>query len=109
MTEYDDTADWLQSRDTIERDLDGHPIEIRDITEAELEKLEERAAGDPEAEAEVIKEAIDEYLVEPDVPAADIPMNKRQRVWFAMQLAWSGAEDIQAAMEELQIPGQGNR
>jgi|GEM_PF-6778381 len=112
MTDFDNTADWLQSRDTITREItaDGEsfPIEIKDITQDELEALEDRASDGPDAEAEVIQEAIDEFLVEPSVDVDAIPMSKRTQLWFAMQLAWSGAEDIQAAMQELQLP-QGNR
>lgn len=106
---FDATAEWLESRDSIvreiERDGDSFPIEVQDITQDELEALEDRAAEDPEAEAEVIRRAIDEYLIRPDVDPSQVPMSKRQTLWFAMQMAWSGIEDIQAAMDELEIPG----
>lgn len=114
MTEndFEETADWLESRDTIQReiDVDGQslPIEVQDITQTELDALEDRAQEGLEEEAEVIHEAIEEYLVNPDVSPEDVPMNKRSQLWFAMQLAWSGADDIQAAMSEMELP-QGNR
>lgn len=112
MTDYDATADALTSRDALEKDilLDGEsmPIKLKDITQNELEALEDRAGEGPDEEAAVIREAIEEYLLEPEVTVDDIPMHKRSQLWFAMQLAWSGAEEIQAAMDEMELP-QGNR
>jgi len=111
MSDYQETADVLTSRDTIETEitLDGQslPIKLEDITQSELEELEKRAEEDPEAEAEAIEEAISEYLIEPDVDIAEIPMHKRTQLYFGMHLAWSGVEDVQAAMDEMQLP-EGN-
>ena len=109
MTDFNQTADALTSRDTIETEItldgDPFPIEIKDITQSELEALEDRADQGPDAEAEVIQEAVDKYLLKPEVDIAAVPMHKRSQLWFGMQLAWSGAEDVQAAMEEMEIPG----
>lgn len=113
MTDYDQTADALTSRDTLETEItlggESLPIKLEDITQAELDDLEDRAADGPEAEAEVIREAIEEYLDEPDVDVDDVPMHKRTQLWFGMQLAWSGVEDVQAAMDDMDLPNQGNR
>jgi hypothetical protein len=111
---YDDTADWLTSVDTIKHtisreDADDLQIEVEDITEDELEAIEERAQEGPDAEAEVYRESIEEYLVKPDVDTGNIPMNRRNVLFFHMQLAWSGIDEVSAAMDEMEIPGQGNR
>lgn len=114
MASYEDTAAELTSRGTIEEEIllggEPFPIELRDITESELEELEERTLDeegniDPEAESDVMREAIEEYLVQPEVEVDDIPTHKRSQLWFGMQLTWSGVEDIQAAMEEMELPG----
>ncbi|QLH82459.1 hypothetical protein [Halosimplex pelagicum] len=111
MTEHttDDTAEWLQSKDTIEATLhvdgDELPIEVEDITRDELDALESQAQEGPDAEDEAIRNAIREYLDEPDVDPDEMPMRKRSVLWFAMQQAWSGVEDIQAAMDEIDLPG----
>lgn len=105
----DDTAEWLQSTDTVEATIhvDGEefPIEVRDITRDELEALEVKSEGGPEAEEEAIREAIREYLVEPDVDPDAMPMRKRSLLWFGLQQAWSGVDEIQAAMDDLELPG----
>lgn len=121
MTEHttDDTADWLQSKDTIEATLhveeldDELPIEVEDITRDELEALEEHSKAGPDAsdeeaadaEDEAVRQAIREYLVAPDVDPDDMPMRKRSLLWFGLQQAWSGVEEIQAAMDEIEMPG----
>lgn len=111
MTEHttDDTADWLQSKDTVEATLhvdgDELPIEVEDITRDELEALEAASEGGPEAEDEAIRSAIRDYLVSPDVDPDAMPMRKRSLLWFGLQQAWSGVEDIQAAMDEIELPG----
>jgi len=110
-----DTAEWLtDTDDTVEEVIprdDGPdmPIEVREITEAELEAIEEKSQQGPADEAEAIREAINEYLVEPGVDAADIPMGKRSKLFLYMNLAWSGASEMEAAMEQLDLPDQGNR
>lgn len=105
----EDTAEFLTSRDTIEATLHvddtEFPIEVRDVTRDELEAIEERVADDPEAEDDAIRELIREYLVSPDVDPDAMMMRKRQLVWFGIQQAWSGVEEIQAAMNELDVPG----
>jgi hypothetical protein len=112
MTDFEQAADVLTSRDTIETEItisgDTITIRLQDITQDELDALEERAEEGPDVEAEVMKEAIEDYLIEPTVDIKEVPMNKRSQLWFGMQLAWSGAEDIQAAMDDLELP-QGNR
>lgn len=112
---YDSTADWLTEADTIEHtipqeDGDDLPIEVQDITQDELERIEAKAQEGIDAEAEAYREAIDEYLVEPDVDASEIPMQRRNMLFFHMSLAWSGVEEVSAAMDDMEIPGaQGNR
>lgn len=109
MTDTSDTADWLKEADTIEATLHADdrefPIEVEDVTRDQLDALEERSKGGPEAEDEAIRQAIREYLVAPDVDPDAIPMRKRSLLFFGMQQAWSGVEEIQAAMEEMQLPG----
>jgi len=111
---YDDTAEWLtDTTDTIERSFEEggqqRTIEVKEITEGELENIESKAAEGPEAEAEAMKTAIDEYLVRPDVPVEDIPMGKRNTLFIHMQLAWSGLEGVEAALDDINIDGLGNR
>jgi len=112
---YDDTADWLTDADdtieeTIPRD-DGADldIEVKEITEAELEAIEEKSQQGPADEAEAVKRAINEYLVSPDVEAEAIPMGKRSKLFLFMNVAWSGASELEATMEELNVPNEGNR
>lgn len=109
-----DTAEWLtDTDDTIRRVIDTgdgeFPIEVQEIKQSELEAIEEKASEGPEAEAEALATAIDEYLVEPDVPAGDIPMGKRNTLFIHMQLAWSGVGEVEAAMDDINIDGLGNR
>lgn len=106
----DDTAEWLTDRDTVETTLttdDGTelPLVVEDITRDELDALEERAEQGPEAEDAVIREVIREYLVEPENDPDAIPLRKRALVWLGIQRAWSGADEVQAAMDELEVPG----
>lgn len=113
-TDTDATAEWLTDPDTIEAtitrsDAPDLPIEVRDITRDELVALEERSEGGPQAEEEAIRHAIREYLVEPDVDPDTVVMRKRQMLFVAMQRAWSGEQEIRAAMEELELPGNRGR
>lgn len=112
---YEETADWLTDTDdtieeTIPRD-DGSDldIEVKEITEAELEAIEEKSQQGPADEAEAVKRAINDYLVSPDVDAEDIPMGKRSKLFLYMNIAWSGVGELEATMEELELPDQGNR
>lgn len=105
----DDTSDWLTEREELEADLGdtGHSITVLDVTEAELNELEAMADDGDEGEVEAIKHAIREYLLEPDVDPEEMMMRKRQLVWVSMQRVWSGADEIKAAFEDLDLPGNG--
>jgi len=111
---YEETEDWLtDTEDTIEETIDVPggpelPIEVKEITEEKLEAIEEKASEGPEADAEATKRAIDEYLVKPDVDVEDVPLGKRNQLFVAMMLAWSGISAATATVEELDLP-QGNR
>lgn len=104
-----DTGEFLTERDTIEATLHvddrEFPIEVRDVTRDELEDIEDKSGDGPEAEEEAMREVIREYLVAPDVDPDEMMMRKRHLVWFGIQEAWSGVKDIQAAMDELELPG----
>lgn len=106
-----DTKEFLTSRETIsatiERDGDEYPLKVRDITRDELTELEERAGDGPEAEEQVIREAIGEYLIEPDVDPDSVPTQKLSLLFGHLMRAWSGADEVGDAMDDLQI--QGNR
>jgi len=108
--DFEDTADALTSTATVETTLtldgDDYPLQVEEIKEADLQQIEDQAADNPEAEAEAIKAAIREYLVEPGVDPEEMPMNKRQAVFWEMMSVWAGT-DIQAEMAELQVD-QGN-
>lgn len=111
---YEETEDWLTNTDdTIERtweeDGEERTIEVKEITEGELERIESKATEGPEAEAEAMKTAIREYLVRPNVPVREIPMGKRNTLFVHMQLAWSGLENVQATLDDINIDGLGNR
>jgi hypothetical protein len=109
MGDIEETAEWLTERETIEATIirgdEEHPIRVRDITRDELAAIEDRSHGGAEEEDEAIRAVIREYLVEPDVDPDEMMMRKRQAVFVAIQDAWSGREEIEAAMEEMSLPG----
>jgi len=112
---YEETADWLtDTESTITETIDVPdgpelPIEVKEITEDELEAIEEKAAEGPDSDAEATKRAIDEYLVSPAVDVDNVPLGKRNQLFVAMMLAWSGISAATATVDELDLPNQGNR
>lgn len=105
-------------------------IEVKDITKAELEKVERheqvamRAARgtvdadeidelpdfaweDEDADVDYIESLIDEKLVTPAVDPNRVPTQKLRVLVEGMLEAWGADSEIQAATEEM--PVEGNR
>lgn len=106
-----DTKAWAEATDTTRTILhvDGEqlPIVVQDVTRDDLEALDAELEGRDESEAadDVIERALEKYLVEPDVDPSRIPLRKRQVLWYGVQQAWSGAEEVRDAMEHIDVPG----
>lgn len=128
-----DTSYWTD-RETLSTEVSHgdhtETIEVKDITKAELEKVErhERVAmraargtadadeidalpdfewEDEDADVDYIESLVDEKLVSPAVDPNDIPTQKLRVLVEGMLEAWGADTDVQAATEEM--PVEGNR
>jgi hypothetical protein len=106
-----DTQDFLTSSDRIDGVVEhggrSYPITVEVPTVGELQDIEDAAAtGDEEAALDAMRTAIDEYLVEPDLTAADIAVSRLEPLFAGMMAAWTDSDDIDAALEEVET---GNR
>lgn len=110
--DYDAAAQTLTASETIEDTVTVNGSEVPVKTEvptlAELNELDE-AMGDADDEEELIKSAVDDYLVEPDVDPTAIPVNKLTQFFYGLQEIWSGSQEVEAAMADMPLEGQGNR
>jgi len=110
-----DAAEWLTGDDSNGRPevtgellgTDGdHTITVVDVTPDELDNLA-GTVDDGEADTEAMRAAVTEYLVKPDVSAADIPIRRLNILFASMIRIWSGETDISPAFEQIQTPGNG--
>lgn len=110
MTEYDATADALTADSAldgeVELDGDTFPISVDEPTLGELEAIENEL-GEEAEEIDFARRMIDEYLLEPDIPADDIPMTRALALYQAMQSAYMQSDTIQDAREKMTL-NQGN-
>lgn len=109
MTDHSD-ADVLTARERLTGTATINGTDIDVVTTAptigELQALDDRISERPGDEAELILEVIDDHLVEPDVAAADIPLNNVMQLWVDLQQIWAQSDAVEQAMEELDT---GNR
>jgi hypothetical protein len=86
-----------------------YEIEVEDITLGELNELEERERSGEATYLELIADMWDGYLLTPDVAPTDVPRSRVRAITRGMYRAWGAADsDIDAAMEELETPDEGN-
>ena len=116
MTDHtpSDGAAALTSTDDLvdgEFRLDGetYPMTVHDVTEAELNDLEDVGAEEDMTDLGEKRYVIDEYLVKPDVDADAIKNPRKVNVLFMSMLAcWGGKGDIADAFGDMQIDADGN-
>lgn len=117
MTEHTaaDGADALtRTDDLVESEfmLNGetYPMTVRDVTESELDDLEDVGADADMTELEEKRYLIDEYLVKPDIDAEAIENPRKVNVLFMSMLAtWGGKGDIAEAFGQMELGEVGNR
>lgn len=86
-------------------------ITVVDVTEEQLDALD-GSLEDAQADMETKDNAIREFLVSVDGEDPPDPeemlMRRKNLLWLSMCQIWGGVQDIQPAMEQMQLP-QGNR
>lgn len=106
MTDFDQTAEHLESFDTLDGELEnGMPIRVKEIPSGKIKEFEQRAKDNPEDEMEILQEFVDDVLVKPELQAQNISPRKLRTLFDGIVKTLAEEEDVEQAKEEMPLSG----
>lgn len=101
-----------QDRQTLSETIRGpdgeaYRLEVREPTIGEIERLERREQDGDLSEIDVVRELWDRYLVAPDLDPDDVGVSWVETITTGMYRAFGGGDEIEAALDELAVEGNG--
>ena len=104
--DFEDAARALETRETLEGTFsikgETYPLVVEEPTLGELEDLEDDLDEDADEEA-VIREMVENYLVDPEVNANAVGVSKLRPLFEGMQEAFQDGDAFEAAEAEMPL------